>query len=153
MTEFGTGTTVFDLVFPDLVMGENTVLCPFHSEKTPSMQINTMQKIYHCFGCGAGGNVIHFTSKIEKIFENLGFADDEESDSIEDTGDWEEKDGIVETVVGFFNWVAYIFKSLGSLIIFVAAIGVNTFPIINAFVSDLLIFVKIVFYLLYAVPM
>lgn len=55
MTEFGTGTTVFDLVFPDLVMGENTVLCPFHSEKTPSMQINTLQKIYHCFGCGAHG--------------------------------------------------------------------------------------------------
>ena len=55
MTEFGTGATVFDLVFPDLVMGENTVLCPFHSEKTPSMQINTLQKIYHCFGCGAHG--------------------------------------------------------------------------------------------------
>lgn len=55
MVEYGTGTTVFDLVFPDLVMGENTVLCPFHSEKTPSMQINTMQKIYHCFGCGAHG--------------------------------------------------------------------------------------------------
>lgn len=55
MVEYGTGATVFDLVFPDLVMGENTVLCPFHSEKTPSMQINTMQKIYHCFGCGAHG--------------------------------------------------------------------------------------------------
>ena len=55
MVEYGTGATVFDLVFPDLVMGENTVLCPFHSEKTPSMQINTMQKSYHCFGCGAHG--------------------------------------------------------------------------------------------------
>lgn len=53
--EYGSGTTVFDLVFPDLVMGENTVLCPFHYEKTPSMQINTVSKIYHCFGCGRHG--------------------------------------------------------------------------------------------------
>lgn len=53
--EYGSGTTVFDLVFPDLVMGENTVLCPFHNEKTPSMQINTISKIYHCFGCGRHG--------------------------------------------------------------------------------------------------
>ena len=55
MKDYGTGTTVFDLVYPDLVMGENTVLCPFHGEKTPSMQINTVQKIYHCFGCGRHG--------------------------------------------------------------------------------------------------
>ncbi len=48
--------TIFDLVFPGMAMGENTVLCPFHFEKTPSMNINTVQKIYHCFGCGAHGN-------------------------------------------------------------------------------------------------
>ena len=55
MKEYGAGTTVFDMVFPNLVMGENTVLCPFHAEKTPSMQINTIQRIYHCFGCGRHG--------------------------------------------------------------------------------------------------
>lgn len=55
MKDFGTGLTAFDFVFPDLVMGENTVRCPFHHESTPSMQINTMQRIYHCFGCGAHG--------------------------------------------------------------------------------------------------
>lgn len=63
MVEYGTGATAFDLVFPDLVMGENTVLCPFHSESTPSMQINTMQKIFHCFGCGAHGTENDFISK------------------------------------------------------------------------------------------
>ena len=63
MVEYGTGATAFDLVFPDLVMGENTVLCPFHSEATPSMQINTMQKIFHCFGCGAHGTENDFISR------------------------------------------------------------------------------------------
>ena len=63
MVEYGTGATAFDLVFPDLVMGENTVLCPFHPESTPSMQINTMQKIFHCFGCGAHGTENDFISK------------------------------------------------------------------------------------------
>ena len=63
MKDYGSGTTVFDLVYPNLVMGENTVLCPFHPEKTPSMQINTMQKIYHCFGCGAHGTENDFTQQ------------------------------------------------------------------------------------------
>lgn len=63
MKDYGSGTTVFDLVYPNLVMGENTVLCPFHPEKTPSMQINTMQKIYHCFGCGAHGSENDFTQQ------------------------------------------------------------------------------------------
>jgi len=63
MKDFGSGITVFDLVFPDLVMGENTVSCPFHSEKTPSLQINTIQKIYHCFGCGAHGTENDFINQ------------------------------------------------------------------------------------------
>lgn len=67
MKEYGTGTTVFDLVYPDLVMGENTVLCPFHGEKTPSMQINTVQKIYHCFGCGRHGTENDFCMEYYNI--------------------------------------------------------------------------------------
>ena len=67
MKDYGTGTTVFDLVFPDLVMGENTVSCPFHSEKTPSMQINTVQKMYHCFGCGAHGSENDFITQYYKV--------------------------------------------------------------------------------------
>jgi len=42
-------------------------LCPFHKEKTPSFSVSPDKQIFHCFGCGAGGNVIHFTSKIENV--------------------------------------------------------------------------------------
>ena len=42
-------------------------VCPFHKEKTPSFSVSPDKQIFHCFGCGAGGNVIHFISKIENI--------------------------------------------------------------------------------------
>ena len=67
MKEYGSSTTVFDLVFSDLTMGENTVSCPFHHEKTPSMQINTAQKIYHCFGCGAHGTENDFIAQYYSV--------------------------------------------------------------------------------------
>jgi len=42
-------------------------LCPFHKEKTPSFTVNDEKEFYHCFGCGAHGNVINFVEKQEGL--------------------------------------------------------------------------------------
>lgn len=42
-------------------------LCPFHQEKTPSFSISTDKNLWHCFGCGKGGNVIGFVMEMEHL--------------------------------------------------------------------------------------
>ena len=41
--------------------------CPFHGEKTPSFVISPVKQIYHCFGCGVGGDAIKFVQEYEKL--------------------------------------------------------------------------------------
>src|ERR687885_1607072 len=58
-----------------------TGLCPFHEERTPSFGIDPVEKLYHCFGCGAGGDVfsfvmategLDFTAALESLAERAG---------------------------------------------------------------------------------
>ena len=42
-------------------------LCPFHQEKTPSFSVHATRQFFHCFGCGASGDVFNFVQKIENI--------------------------------------------------------------------------------------
>ena len=41
----------------------HTGLCPFHEERTPSFSVDAREKLYHCFGCGVGGDVIKFVEE------------------------------------------------------------------------------------------
>lgn len=71
--EVRAGTDIIDLVSSYVKLtkrGANHLgLCPFHNEKTPSFTVNQSKQIFHCFGCGAGGNVFTFLMK----YENMGF--------------------------------------------------------------------------------
>jgi DNA primase len=48
--------------------GRNFVgLCPFHNEKTPSFSVNAERGFFHCFGCGVGGSVFNFITRVEGL--------------------------------------------------------------------------------------
>ena len=41
--------------------------CPFHDERTPSFSVQPADKLYHCFGCGKGGDAITFVRELEQL--------------------------------------------------------------------------------------
>ncbi|MBI3328013.1 MAG: DNA primase [Nitrospinae bacterium] len=59
---------VISEILPLKGSGDNyKALCPFHTEKTPSFTVTRQKQIFHCFGCGVGGNVFHFIMKYEQL--------------------------------------------------------------------------------------
>ncbi|MFR0822337.1 MAG: DNA primase [Clostridia bacterium] len=69
--EIRNGNDIVDVISQYVVLkrsGRNFFgLCPFHKEKSPSFSVSPDKQIFHCFGCGVGGNVFHFVSKIENL--------------------------------------------------------------------------------------
>lgn len=64
-------------------------LCPFHKEKTPSFSVQEDKEIFKCFGCGKGGNVVHFIMLVENLdfISALRFLADKSGINIPDTYD------------------------------------------------------------------
>ena len=58
----------YAIAFTQMPSGELRALCPFHEDKSPSMFINIEKRLFNCFGCGAGGNVVEFV----RLKEGLG---------------------------------------------------------------------------------
>lgn len=67
-------------------------ICPFHKEKTPSFSVEAGKQIFYCFGCGKGGNVIHFISLIEKLdyVESIKFLADRAKIALPEDNDEEQ---------------------------------------------------------------
>lgn len=75
ITEIKNAADIVDIIGDAVVLkkaGKNFLgLCPFHSEKTPSFSVSPDKQIFHCFGCGTGGNVFTFLMK----HQGLSFPD------------------------------------------------------------------------------
>ena len=97
----------------------HTGLCPFHSEKTPSFSVNPDKQIFHCFGCGAGGDAfkflelqegLNFPEAVRKLAERSGIALPADSGSrSEDKKSKEERAALLKVVA---DAAAYYRKEL-----------------------------------------
>ncbi len=71
LSEIRNTANILDVISERVVLkraGKDHVgLCPFHSEKTPSFTVSSTKQIFHCFGCGAGGDVFSFLMKYDGI--------------------------------------------------------------------------------------
>jgi DNA primase len=48
------------------------LLCPFHDDARPSCSVNLSKRVFHCFSCGAAGNVLDFVHRMEGLFAGGG---------------------------------------------------------------------------------
>jgi DNA primase len=80
-------------------------LCPFHGEKTPSFQVNGDKGVFHCFGCGVGGDVIKFVQLIDtlafpdavrQLAARAGLAVPEPQESDSDTESQREREALLK---------------------------------------------------------
>ncbi len=112
-----TANDVVDVIgayFPLKKAGANfRALCPFHKEKTPSFNVTPSKQIWHCFGCGAGGDVFKFVMQYEsldflaavrRLAERSGIKVEEEtSTGLADRGEKEMLFKLHDEVAAFFQ--------------------------------------------------
>lgn len=71
ISEIKNTADIVDIISETVILkkaGKNFLgLCPFHSEKTPSFTVSPDKQIFHCFGCGEGGNVFNFVMKVSGL--------------------------------------------------------------------------------------
>jgi DNA primase len=82
-------------------------LCPFHDERTPSFGIDPVKKVFHCFGCGEGGDVfkwaelvegLDFTAALESLADRFGVQLERESEDPEDAARRERRERLLEAL-------------------------------------------------------
>ena len=85
--------------------------CPFHKEKTPSFMVNTNKQIFHCFGCGVGGNIFSFLMQhdrltfpeaVRQVADQVGVAIPEQAPS-DNARSLERLATLMEKVCGYFE--------------------------------------------------
>ncbi|WP_430785212.1 DNA primase [Virgibacillus flavescens] len=91
-------------------------LCPFHGEKTPSFSVTQEKQIFHCFGCGKGGNVVTFLMELENFsfFESLKHLADRSGISLPETGRSEGSQLSEEnqSVLSAYEWLTKLYHHL-----------------------------------------
>ena len=95
-------------------------LCPFHNEKSPSFSVSQSKQLYHCFGCGVGGNVITFVMEYENMtfLEAVKLLGDRAGMTLEETSysEQEQKNRDIKTKLLEINKIAatYYYHNLKS---------------------------------------
>jgi DNA primase len=91
-------------------------LCPFHSEKTPSFSVTQEKQIFHCFGCGKGGNVVTFLMEMENFsfYEALKYLADRSSIQLPKQ-EYREKSSLSEenqSILSAYEWLTKLYHHL-----------------------------------------
>jgi DNA primase len=95
--------------------GRNYVgLCPFHNEKTPSFSVTQDKQIFHCFGCGKGGNVVTFLMEMENysFYEALKVLSERSGIPLPDTGIRKESSLSQENqhILSAYEWLTKLYN-------------------------------------------
>ncbi|SFD54917.1 DNA primase [Lentibacillus persicus] len=91
-------------------------LCPFHGEQTPSFSVTQEKQIFHCFGCGKGGNVITFVMEIEgySFYEALRLLSGKSGVELPELSDQRESSASQESqsILSASEWIAKLYHHL-----------------------------------------